>query len=71
MERLAPALANAMVRYTEKFEPMYACITRGVVGTLGKVLIVNLPGNPRAVAQYIEFLAPRLPHLVSELGRVD
>jgi molybdenum cofactor synthesis domain-containing protein len=68
-DRLAPALSEAMVRYTERYEPVYACVSRGVVGAVGRVLVVNLPGNPRAAAQFVEFLAPRLAHVVTQLAR--
>ncbi|HRK22173.1 MAG TPA: MogA/MoaB family molybdenum cofactor biosynthesis protein [Fimbriimonadaceae bacterium] len=43
-------------------------ISRGVAGVRGSVLIVNLPGSPKAVRQGIEALAPLLPELLSALA---
>jgi molybdopterin biosynthesis enzyme MoaB len=38
-----------------------------VAGIRGKCLIVNLPGNPRAVQEYLELLLPVVPHAIETL----
>lgn len=42
-------------------------ISRGVAGTRGATLVLNLPGSPKAVRQGIEALAPLLPEILSAL----
>ncbi len=42
-------------------------LSRGVAGTAGRTLIVNLPGSPRAVEQLFGVIAPVLRHAVDAL----
>lgn len=49
-----------------KITPM-ACLSRAVIGTRGRSLIVNLPGKPKAVKENIEILM-RSNMLVHALG---
>jgi len=44
-----------------------AVLSRAVAGIRGKCLIVNLPGNPRAVQEYLELLMPIVPHAIETL----
>jgi molybdopterin adenylyltransferase len=44
-------------------------LTRGVSGIAKRTLIVNFPGNPKAVAQLFPVLAPTLRHVVDTLQR--
>jgi molybdopterin adenylyltransferase len=64
-EREVPGVAYALVANGLKHTP-YAALTRGIAVTRGGVLIVNLPGSPKAVAQGMEVLLPLLSH-VAEL----
>lgn len=41
-----------------------AILSRGVAGTAGRTLIINLPGSPGAVRDALEVLRPILPHAV-------
>ena len=64
-ERDVPGIPVALIQNGLKYTPM-AALTRGVAVTRGSVLIVNLPGSPKAVVQGIEVLLPLLTH-VAEL----
>ena len=44
-----------------------AILSRAVAGIRSKCLIVNLPGNPRAVQEYLELLLPVVPHAIETL----
>lgn len=64
-ERDVPGIAFALVANGLRFTP-YAALTRGLAVTRQRTLIVNLPGNPKAVAQGMDVLLPLLSH-VAEL----
>lgn len=61
IERPVPGLAEALRDETRRKTPL-AALSRGVAGILGRCLIVNLPGSPKAVSEYLEVLLPVLPH---------
>ena len=46
----------------------HGMLSRGVAGTVGSVLVVNLPGSPRAVRESLEVLLPVLPHAAELLA---
>jgi molybdenum cofactor synthesis domain-containing protein len=68
IERDAPGFAEALRAESLKHTPM-GILSRGVAGTAGRTLIVNLPGSPKAVAQLFPVLAPTLRHVVATLQR--
>jgi molybdenum cofactor synthesis domain-containing protein len=61
LDREAPGIAEAMRAQTAKLQKL-SWLSRGVAGTRGPSLIVNLPGNPKAVRECLDVLAPMLPH---------
>jgi len=61
IEREAPGIAEAMRAETARFQRL-AWLSRGVAGTRGTTLVVNLPGNPKAVRECLGVLGPMLPH---------
>jgi len=67
IEREAPGLAEAMRIETLKSTPM-AMISRGVCGIRAGVLIVNLPGSPKAVRESFAVIRPVLNHVVALLA---
>ena len=63
IERDADGLAEYLRRETQVHTP-YAVLSRGRAGIAGTTLIINLPGSPKGVKQYLDVLAPLLPHAV-------
>jgi molybdopterin adenylyltransferase len=66
VERRAPGIAEAMRAASAEHTPHWM-LSRAVAGIRGGTLIVNFPGNPRAVAETAAALGPALPHAVSLL----
>lgn len=65
-QRDAPGLAEAMRAESVRHTPM-GILTRGVAAIADTTLIVNFPGNPRAVEQLFPVIAPVLGHAVATL----
>ncbi len=70
IEREVPGLAEVL-RFQGYQHTEMAVISRGVVGIRGRTLIINLPGNPKAVRQGMETLAPIIPHAVQMIRGED
>jgi molybdopterin adenylyltransferase len=66
IERRAESLANYILMESMKIVPT-ACLSRAVVGTRGKTMIINLPGKPKAVKENFEILM-RSHVLIHALG---
>jgi molybdopterin adenylyltransferase len=66
VDKIVPGFAEAMRAESLKKTPM-AMLSRAVVGTRGKCLIINLPGSPRGVCECLEVILPALPHAVETL----
>ena len=70
VDRVVPGLAETMRAESLKKTPM-AMLSRAVAGARGSCLIINLPGNPKAVRECLEPVMPALSHAVETLkGRV-
>ena len=70
LEREAPGIAEAVRRYGEP-KVATSVLSRGLAGTAGRTLIVNLPGSSGGVKDGLAVLGPLLPHLVSQLRGGD
>jgi molybdenum cofactor synthesis domain-containing protein len=68
IERAAPGFAEALRAEAVRHTPM-GILTRGVSGILGRSLIVNFPGNPKAIDELFPVIAPTLEHVVATLQR--
>jgi len=66
IEREAPGLPEAM-RAASLSVTKHAMLSRQAAGIRGQTLIVNLPGNPKAVRELLDVILPVLPHAVELL----
>lgn len=69
-EREIPAIAQAMTLSSLRVTP-YAMLTRATAGIRKRTLVVNLPGNPKALAENFEAIAEVLPHAIDIIRGVD
>jgi molybdopterin adenylyltransferase len=67
IDREAPGLAELMRRAGLEKTPM-AALSRAVVGSAGRTLIANLPGNPKGVEENLAALLPVVPHALELLA---
>lgn len=70
IKREIPGLAEVL-RFAGYQRTPLAVISRGVAGVRGRTLIVNLPGNPKAVREGMETLSSILPHTVQMIHGED
>ena len=66
IEREIPGLGEVMRSEGRKSTPM-AALSRGVAGTRGRTLIVNLPGSPKGAVESLDAIAKLIPHVVDLL----
>jgi len=68
IDREAPGFAEAMRAESLRHTPL-GILTRGVSGIAGRTLIINFPGNPKAINELFGVIAPTLRHVVATLQR--
>jgi molybdenum cofactor synthesis domain-containing protein len=68
IDRQAPGFAEAMRAEALRHTPM-GILSRGVSGIAGRSLIINFPGNPKAIGELFGVIAPTLEHVVATLQR--
>lgn len=66
IQREVPGLAEAMRAASAAHTPR-AWLQRGVAGTLGRTLVVNLPGSRKAACENLQVILPLLPHALALL----
>ena len=64
LDREIPGIAEA-IRAAGMRGKATAMLSRGLAGTRGKSLIINLPGSPHAVEESFQILSPILVHALS------
>ena len=68
IDREAPGFAEALRWEALRHTPM-GILSRGISGIAHRTLIVNFPGNPKAIAQLFPVIAPTLGHAAETLVR--
>ncbi len=68
IEREAPGYAETIRAESRGHTPL-GILTRGVSGIRGRTLIVNFPGNPKAIGQSWPVVEPTLRHAAETLER--
>jgi molybdenum cofactor synthesis domain-containing protein len=67
LQREAPGIAEAL-RADSIAKTPHGLLSRGLAGTIGRTLVVNLPGSPGGCRDGYAVLRPALPHAVSLLS---
>ena len=62
-----PGFAEAMRAAGRAITPM-ADLSRGVVGVIGRSLVVNVPGSPKAALESLAAIEPALDHALETLA---
>jgi len=71
VEREIPGIGELMRSEGRRFTPR-AVLSRGIAGTRGRTLIVNLPGSPKGAVQSLDAVADLTPHIIDLLeGRTE
>jgi molybdopterin biosynthesis enzyme MoaB len=70
IDREVPGMAEQM-RVAGLAKTPMASLSRGLVGTRGQSLIVNLPGSPKGAVESLESLLPVLRHALEQLAGGD
>jgi molybdenum cofactor synthesis domain-containing protein len=65
-ERIIAGIAEKM-RFEGSKKTPFAALSRGVCGTKGKSLLLNLPGSPAAATESLEAVLAILPHALDLL----
>lgn len=66
-DRLIPGIAERM-RIEGSAKTKFAALSRGVCGTRGQSVILNLPGNPKGAVESLEAVVDLIPHALQLLS---
>jgi len=66
-EKMMPGFGELMRKVSLEKVPT-AILSRQTAGVRGQTLIVNLPGQPRAIAECLDAVFPAIPYCVDLLG---
>ncbi|MGQ0744019.1 MAG: MogA/MoaB family molybdenum cofactor biosynthesis protein [Acidimicrobiales bacterium] len=67
LDRRADGMAEAM----RAVNPRLGRLSRGVVGTVGRCLVVNTPGSERGSVECLESVIDAVPHALSLMAGLD
>lgn len=66
IDREIPGIGETM-RTEGRKSTRFAVLSRGIAGTRGRVLIINLPGSPKGAVESLDAIADLIPHMVDLL----
>ena len=66
LERDAPGLAEAM----RLVNPL-GRLSRGIAGTVGRSLVLNVPGSPKGAVEMLDAVLDVIPHALRLMGGAD
>ena len=66
-EKLLPGVAERM-RIEGSVKTKFAALSRGVCGTRGQSVILNLPGSPKGAVESLEAVVDLIPHALQLLS---
>jgi molybdopterin adenylyltransferase len=66
VDREIPGLAELMRARGRESTPL-AVLSRSIVGTRGRVLIINLPGSPKGAVESLDAIVELVPHVLELL----
>jgi molybdenum cofactor synthesis domain-containing protein len=67
IDREAPGLSHLMLSEGIKHTPM-AALSRAVVGSRDRSLVINLPGSPKGAGENLLAVLPLVPHVLELLA---
>lgn len=71
IERELPGLAE-LIRAEGRQRTKFSVLSRGLAGSRGQTLIVNLPGSPKGAIESLDLIADLVPHILDLLaGRTE
>jgi molybdenum cofactor synthesis domain-containing protein len=71
IDREIPGFGEVMRAHGRRFTPL-AALSRSLAGTRGSVLIINLPGSPKAAVESLDAIVELVPHVLELLrGRTE
>ena len=68
-DRVIPGIGEQLRLYGAQFTP-FSWSSRSIGATIGNLLIITLPGNPKAVREGIECLHRQIPHLINTIDNI-
>lgn len=68
VDREIPGIGEALRAASREITPLGA-LSRATAGSLGSVVVVNLPGSPKAIGELESLLTAILPHAVDQVRR--
>lgn len=71
LDRVVPGIAEALRADAVRRGVPAGVLSRGVAGTIGRTLVVNVAGSTGAARDALEVLADVLPHALSQLAGGD
>jgi molybdopterin adenylyltransferase len=67
LDREIPGIPEVMRTTGRRATPL-AALSRGIAGTRGKVLIINLPGSPKGAVESLDAIVELVPHVLDLLS---